>query len=144
MIRISGRNLRKWAHAVAMLLTVAGCGGPTSSELGVAVVGSVSGLDLTTTLLEIEVLWDGKVIVTEEAATGQWALIGGGPTSASPGKHTVGIRVVRQTITSAAYEIRGTVNSTNVTTGAVQEVQLGPKQQILSSGQMVTFDVTLR
>lgn len=144
MVRISSRNIRKWAGAVVMLLTVAGCGGPTSSELGVAVVGSVNSQGLTTTLLQIEVLWDGKVIVSEEATTGQWALIGGGATSSSPGKHTVGIRVVRQTIASAAYEITGTVNSTNVTTGAVQEVHLGPTPQILSSGQIVKFDVTLR
>jgi hypothetical protein len=144
MVCTRTRYLRNWAPAIAILLTVAGCGGPTNPGLLVAVAGSVTSQGLTATLLQIEVVWDGKVVGSEQAATGQFALIGGGSTSASPGNHTVGIRVVRQTVASDAYEITGRVNSTNVTTGAIQDVDLGPKLQILSSGQLVTFSVTLR
>lgn len=109
-----------------------------------AVVGGVRNPEVTTTLLQIEVLWDGKVIGSKEATTGQFLLVGGGTTSSSPGDHTVGIRVVRQTVASAVYEITGTVNSATITTGEQQNIDLGPTQQIFTSGQLVTFAVTLR
>src|SRR6185503_19947256 len=71
---------------------------PPPPDFIVAVVAGIADDDLTLTLQEAEVLWDGIVIGRASSQQAEFALTPGGSVQGvAAGVHTVGVRVVRQT-----------------------------------------------
>jgi hypothetical protein len=142
---------RQWVSAFALVALSLGCSEgvtlpPRSCGITVQVRVAIGDVELgNATLLESEVLWDGAVVGRDSASQSvPIQVLEGFVTGVESGSHTVGIRVVRQTVSPSIYIIYLGQVGARCSDGGFQQINIESiAPQALSTGQLITIPVTI-
>lgn len=143
-------NEKPWPLAflamLGMCLLLCQCGGdeggsgPTAPASFILTFGGqIANATGRTTLREIELLLDGRVIGRTSSDSNAFTLIWLEVESVGRGQHEFGVRVVQQTSSPTRYLVGGGVDGVDPNGGSVLDENFTRQDRVLSTGDVVTW-----
>jgi hypothetical protein len=131
---------------LALGVTLGACGGsssptePTVALFKVGAAGSISNMNSAMTILQAQALFEGYVVgdTTYDSGTVA-AAFSANITGVPAGQHTYTIRVVRQTGTSAPYQLIGMIQVWNAAGQIVYSANISSAVQIITTSGGIDY-----
>ena len=128
-----------------LLIALVGCGGKSSPTepaalYKVGAAGHLTNNNSASTILQAQTLFDGVVVEDTVYGTGAWtAGFSGNIPGVASGQHTFAIRVVRQTVGSAPYQLTGVIQVWNAAGQTVYTANVQSTVQTLAAPGAIEY-----
>ncbi|HEX6051616.1 MAG TPA: hypothetical protein VFZ21_20255 [Gemmatimonadaceae bacterium] len=123
-------------------------GGPDVATGGFGVGGSIALAEpiprATGPIQEAHLLLDGRVVARREVSPGASMLILDFEERVESGRHTVAVRIVRQTVNPGTYRVLGGVAVVRIGSNSSQTFQFPDEEHHLRTGDMLSLSFDVR